>query len=304
MDRFRRMEIFVAVVETGQITRASEKLHLSKSAVSHGLSDLERYLDVQLLSRTPRALQLTGAGQNYYDHCKRILADVETVEEDLRGAEKKVSGHIRITAPDTFGSYLLTPIFSQFMEDNPDITLDLHLTERSIDLVEEGFDLAFRIKAVEDRQHKWTKLSSVRMVTCASPAYLKRKAKPLNTIKDLKKHNCLSYTRSPTWHFTKGGKSYEFMPEGRITTNSGENLRQFAIAGQGIIYLPYFLAYYALSKGQLVTVLSEYEGRKLDGYIVRPRHVHCPARVQSLIDFTVERTEAMQAFLTSIDKAI
>ncbi|WP_051279884.1 LysR family transcriptional regulator [Hellea balneolensis] len=304
MDRFRRMEIFVAVVETGQITRASEKLHLSKSAVSHGLSDLERYLGVQLLSRNPRALQLTGAGQSYYDHCKRILADVETVEEGLRGDEKKVSGHIRITAPDTFGSYLLTPIFSQFMDENPDITLDLHLTERSIDLVEEGFDLAFRIKPTEDRQHKWTKLSSVRMVACASPSYLKEANKPLNDLKDLKYHNCLIYTRSPTWHFVKNGKAYEFTPEGRITTNSGENLRQFALAGQGIIYLPYFLAYYAISKKQLVTVLNDYEGRNLDGYIVRPAHLHCPARVQSLIDFTIERTDAMKGFLNSMDRAI
>ena len=304
MDRFRRMEIFVAVVETGQITRASEKLHLSKSAVSQGLSDLERYLGVQLLSRNPRAMQLTEAGQGYYDHCKRILADVETVEDDLRGEEKQVSGHIRITAPDTFGSYLLTPIFTQFIEENPSITLDLHLTERSIDLVEEGFDLAFRIKSSDDRQHEWTKLSSVRMVTCASPEYLKKSGKPLRDHRDLKHHNCLKYTRSPSWKFSKDGRNFEFMPEGNVTTNSGENLRQFAIAGHGIIYIPYFLAYHALAKKRLVMVLSDYEGQKLDGYIVRPGHRHCPARVQSLIDFTVDRTNSMQAFLTNFETPI
>ena len=293
------MEIFVAVVETGQITRASEKLHLSKSAVSHGLTDLEQYLEVQLMTRNPRAMQLTEAGQGYYDHCKRILADVETVEEALKGEEKSVSGHIRITAPDTFGSYLLSPIFTQFMTENPGITMDLHLTERSVDLVEEGFDLAFRIKPTEDRQHEWTRLSSVRMVTCASPAYLKKSGKPLKEPRDLKHHNCLKYTRSPSWHFIKDGRSFEFMPEGNVTTNSGENLRQFAIADQGVIYVPYFLVYHALAKKRLVMVLEEFEGKSLDGYIVRPAHLHCPARVQSLIDFTVEKISSMEAFLSN-----
>lgn len=303
MDRFRRMEIFVAVVEAGQLTRAAETLHLSKSAVSHGLADLERYLGLQLLSRSNRSLQLTEAGQSYYEHCKRILADVEEVEEQVRGDDRRVSGHIRITAPDTFGSYLLTPIFAQFMEENPGVTLELNLTERQVDLIEEGFDLAFRIMATNNSQHISRKLSDVRMVTCASPSYL-QKSGPLKTHKDLKHHNCLRYNRSPTWHLIKDGRSYEFTPKGTITTNSGENLRQFAIAGQGIIHLPYFLAYHAMLKKNLLRVLPDYQGRKLDGYIVRPAHRHCPARVQSLIDFTVERVHGMQAFLTNVNTPI
>lgn len=301
MDRFRRMEIFVAVVEAGQFTRAAEALHLSKSAVSHGLADLEKYLGLQLLSRNNRSLQLTESGQSYYEHCKRILTDVEEVEDQVRSEDKGVSGNIRITAPDTFGSYLLTPIFAQFMEENPGITLDLNLTERHVDLVEDGFDLAFRIMPTEDNQHISRKLSSVRMVTCASPGYLKKTSKPLENHKDLKHHNCLKYTRSPIWHFSKNGRHFEFTPEGTIATNSGENLRQFAIADQGIIHLPFFLAYHALKKGRLVTVLTDYQGRKLDGYIVRPAHRHCPARVQTLIEFSVERVKAMQAFMSNVN---
>lgn len=304
MDRFRRMEIFVAVVEAGQFTRAAETLHLSKSAVSHGLTDLEKYLGLQLLNRNNRSLQLTGAGQNYYDHCKRILADVEDVEEQMRGDDKRVTGNIRVTAPDTFGSYLLTPIFAQFLEENPGITLDLNLTERQVDLVEEGYDLAFRIMPDKDSQHISRRLSTVRMVTCASPTYLKEANVPLNSHKDLKHHNCLRYTRSPTWRYIKNGKNFDFTPDGNITTNSGENLRQFAIAGQGVIHLPYFLVYHALQKGRLVPVLKDYQGRKLDGYIVRPAHRHCPERVQSLIEFSIERVKAMQAFLSSVNMPI
>ena len=301
MDRFRRMEIYVAVVEAGQLTRAAEALHLSKSAVSHGLADLEKYLGIQLLARNPRSLQLTQAGQDYYDQCKRILADIETVEEQVRGDDKRVSGNIRITAPDTFVSYLLTPIFAQFMEQNPGITMDLNLTEKQVDLVEDRFDLAFRIMSVEDNLHITQLLSSVRMVTCASPTYLKKTNKPLKTHKDLKHHNCLRYTRSPIWNLVKDGRHYEFAPQGNLTTNSGENLRQFAIADQGVIHLPYFLTYHAIQKKRLVPVLTDYEGPKMNGYIVRPAHRHCPARVQSLIDFTVERTNAIQDFLKKVD---
>jgi len=304
MDRFRRMEIFVAVVEAGQMTRAAETLHLSKSAVSHGLADLEKYLDLQLISRNNRSLQLTQAGQNYYEHCKRILADVENVEDQVRSEDKGVSGNIRITSPDTFGSYLLTPIFAQFMEENPGITLDLNLTERQVDLIEDGYDVAFRIMREEDKQHISRKLSSVRMVTCASPDYLKAVNLPLETHRDLKHHNCLIYARSPTWRFVKDGRHIDFMPEGSVSTNSGENLRQFAIAGQGIIHLPFFLAYHALKKGRLVPVLKDYEGQRLDGYIVRPSHRHCPARVHKLIEFTVERVHVMQAFLSNVDMPI
>jgi len=303
MDRFRRMEIFVAIVETGQFTRAADSLHLSKSAVSHGLADLEKYLGIQLLSRNNRSLQLTAAGQNYYDQCKRILNDIEDVEDQVREADKRVSGHIRITAPDTFGSYLLTPIFAQFMQENPGITLDLNLTERNVDLVEEGVDLAFRIAATEDQQYISQKLSSVHMVTCASPDYLKRNG-PLKTHKDLKHHNCLRYTRSPTWHLSKDGRIFEFTPSGTIRTNSGENLRQFAIAGQGVIYLPLFLTWHALKRGRLVRVLTDYEGRKLNGYIVRPRSEHCPARVLNLIDFAIEKSRSMQGFLAGLGQVI
>jgi len=303
MDRFRRMEIFVAIVEAGQLTRAAETLHLSKSAVSHGLADLEKYLGLQLLARSPRSLQLTEAGQSYYDQCKRILVDIENLEDQVRGEERRVSGHIRITTPDTFGSYLLTPIFAQFMEENPGITLDLNLTERQVDLIEEGFDLAFRIMPIEDSQYISQKLSTVRMVTCASPGYLKA-GNPLTDHKDLKHHNCLRYARSPTWYLIKNGRSFEFTPEGTLTTNSGENLRQFAIAGQGIVHLPYFLVHHSLSKGRLVQVLSDYEGRKMDGYIVRPANRHCPARVHSLIDYTFERVQGMQSLLSNLNTPI
>jgi len=301
MDRFRRMEIFVAVVETGQVTRAAEALLLSKSAVSHGLADLEKYLGLQLLSRNNRSLQLTSAGQSYYDHCKRILADVESVEEEVRGDDKRVSGNIRITAPDTYGSYLLTPIFAQFLEENPGITLDLNLTERQVDLIEDGYDLAFRIMPEKDSQHVSQLLSSIRMVTCASPAYLKAVKAPLKSHKDLKNHNCLIYTRNPTWRLIKNGRNFDFTPQGNITTNNGENLRQFAIAGQGVIHVPYFLVYHVLRKKRLVRVLHDYDGRKMDGYIVRPAHRHCPARVHRLIEFTVGQVDRMQAFLSNVE---
>lgn len=303
MDRFRRMEIFVAVVEAGQFTRAAEALHLSKSAVSHGLADLEKYLGLQLLSRNNRFLQLTEAGQSYYEHCKRILADIQVVEDQVRSEDKHVTGHIRVTAPDTFGTYVLTPIIAHFMEDNPGVTIDLNLTERHVDLIEEGFDLAFRIQKTENSQMIYRKIFEARMMTCASPNYLEKSA-PLTDHKDLKNHNCLRYIRSPTWHLTKNGRNFKIMPEGNLATNSGENLRQFMVAGQGVGHLPYFLVRHAIMKGRLVEVLKDYQGRTLNGYIVRPAHKHCPARVQRLIDYLAERVIGIQSLLANFNTPV
>lgn len=190
---------------------------------------------------------------------KRILADVQDVEDQIRGDDKRVSGNIRITAPYTFGSYLLTPILSQFIHQNPAISLDLSLTERQVDLTEEGFDIAFRIQKSESSQLICRHISTVQMVICASPSYLIN-APALTTHQDLKIHNCLRYVRSPSWSLSKDGRNFEIMPEGNISTNSGENLKEFLIAGQGVGYLPYFLAHHALEAGTLVEVLPDYKG--------------------------------------------
>jgi len=235
MDRFRRMEIFVAVVEARQLTRAAKVLHLSKSAVSHALTDLEEYLDLQLLNRNNRSWQLTDAGSTYYTQCKKILSDVQMMEDKARGDNHSLSGHIRLSAPDTFGSYTLAPVIAKFMDMNPNIIIELNLTERFVDLVEERVDIAFRTGQMKD-SNRW----------------------------------------------------FEFMPKSHLLSDSGESLREFAIRGQGIAFMPSMLAEFAVRKGRLVKILKSYETANMPVSVLRLGDNRAPTRVIKLLDFIVE----------------
>ena len=281
MDRLRRMEIFNAVVEAGQFTRAATALNLSKSAVSHAINDLEKFLGLQLLTRSNRSLQLTEAGQNYYEQSARILSDISELEHKTRKSDRDVSGRIRLSAPMTFASNELSPVISRFMDENPAVTVELVLTETVIDLVEEGIDLAVRIGGLKDSRLIARKISEISHVLCASPEYL-RTQKKLTDLSALKEVNCLKFTRTPIWHLTLNGRTYKFAPKGSLVSNSGEALREFAIAGQGVAFLPEFLAEPALSDGRLKRILPQYKSQKLNVSLIRPPGRHYPLRVRRL----------------------
>jgi len=287
MDRFRRMEIFVAVVEARQLTRAAKVLHLSKSAVSHALTDLEEYLDLQLLNRNNRSWQLTDAGSTYYTECKKILSDVQMMEDKARGDNHSLSGHIRLSAPDTFGSYTLAPVIAKFMDINPNIIIELNLTERFVDLVEERVDIAFRTGHMKDSSLVAQKIGEAVMMFCASPAYLAKYGEP-KTHHDLKNHRCLQYTRSPKWRLKKDNRWFEFMPKSHLLSDSGESLREFAIRGQGIAFMPSMLAEFAVRKGRLVKILKSYETANMPVSVLRLGDNRAPTRVIKLLDFIVE----------------
>lgn len=293
MDRLRRMEIFVTIVEAGQFTRAAQSLSLSKSSVSHALSDLEQYLDLQLIRRNNRSWQITDAGKSYYEKCKIILSDVAAMEDSARQESQVLSGYIRLSAPDTFGSYTLTPILAKFMEQHPNIVIEINLTERIVDLIEERVDIAFRAGAMKDSSLVARLLGEAEMVICASPSYLQKYGTPESHL-DLKNHKCLRYSRSPNWTLMKGQKRFNFMPKDHVVTNSGETLREFAIRGQGIGYMPTMLAYRALKKGELVQTLTDYKGAALPVYAVRTGDDRVPTRVVKLLDFIIEELKNRQ----------
>ena len=287
MDRFRRMEIFVAVVEAGQFTRAAEALHLSKSAVSHALTDLEKYLGFQLLIRNNRSLQLTDAGQNYYEQSARILSDIAELESKIRESDRAVSGRIRLSAPLTYASYNLSPIIVAFMIENPEVVVELVLSETYIDLIEEGIDFAVRFGDLKDSGLITRKISETSHVFCASPAFIKQN-KGLTDLNALKNVNCLKFTGNPIWRVNKDGRTYNFTPKGTLISNSGEALREFAIAGQGVAFLPSFLADAAIADGRLKQILPKYKASLFDISIVRPPRRHFPLRVRRLIDRIVK----------------
>ena len=287
MNKFRRMEIFVAVVEAGQLTRASEILYLSKSAVSHALNNLEDYLNLKLLNRTSRSWQLTEAGQTYYSQCKKIIADIELMEDGVRLENQNLSGLIRISAPDTFGSYTLAPILSKFMDIHPNIVIDLNLTDRFVDLIEERVDLAFRTGDITDQNLEVHRLGEARMMICASPKYLEKYGEP-TTYAGLKNHRCIRYTRSPVWRLSKEGRQYEFTPKDHLLTDSGESMREFCVRGQGIACFPSSLGEFAVKKGRLVEILTNYDLGAMPVQVIRLKKSHTPLRVLRLFEFIEE----------------
>lgn len=287
MDRFRRMEIFNAVVKTGQFTRAATSLNLSKSAVSHAISDLEEFLGVQLLIRSNRNFQLTKAGEDYHKNSVRLLADLAELESDTRHSDLAVSGLIRLSAPLAYANLELTPIITKFMDDNPAVTVELILTENVLDLIEDGIDLALRIGMLKDSGLISRKVSEVSHVLYASSDYLSQHAS-FKTPRDLENANCLKFSRTPVWNLKRGSKSYKIKPKGNLISNSGEALRELAIAGHGIAFLPEFLANEALSTGTLQQILPDYKSQKLNVSIVRPPGRHYPLRLKRLSDLIAE----------------
>ena len=287
MDRFRRMEIFNAVVETGQFTRAASALNLSKSAVSHAISDLEEFLGVQLLMRSSRNFQLTKAGEDYHKNSVRLLAELAELESDTRQSDLAVSGLIRLSAPLTYANLELTPIIKKFMDDNPAVTIELILTENVLDLIEDGIDLALRIGMLKDSGLISRKVSEISHILCASPDYLSKYG-PVKMPQDLDVVNCLKFSRTPMWNLKRGSKIYKIKPKGNLISNSGEALRELAIAGHGIAFLPEFLANEALSAGKLQQILPDYKSQKLNVSIVRPPGRHYPLRVKRLSDLISE----------------
>ena len=295
MDKLRRMEIFTAVVEAGQLTQAAKTLNISKSAVSHALTDLEKYLNLQLIKRSNRTWQLTDVGSTYYAQCKKILLDVEAMEDLAQQDSQTLSGLIRISAPDTFGSYTLTPIIAKFMDMHPDIIVDINLTERFVDIIEERVDLAFRTGNGSDNKNQFSVqvIGSAAMAIHASPDYLEKYGYP-DSHRDLKNHRCIRYTRSPMWFFNHDGRTYEFMPPPYVMTDSGENVREFCIRGQGLAFMPSSLAEFAVKKGRLKRVLTHYQFGTMSIKAIMVRDSRAPVRVGKLLDFIVSELQSRE----------
>ena len=288
MDRFAHMQIFVAVVETGSITAAAERLDLAKSAVSRRLVELETHLGVSLIQRTTRRLNLTESGRAYYERCVAILADVEEAEAEVSQAHGALRGRLKVALPQAFGLLHLASLIQTFMKQHPDVRLELDFNDRQVDLMQEGFDLAIRIATLADSSLIARRLTSIPHLVGASPGYLARRGTP-RTATDLARHDCLVYSnvRDPDlWsHHGPDGHAGQVRVAVRLAASSGEFLLQTALAGEGLVLLPVFYVRAALHSGQLVQVLSDHRWPEPAAYAVYPPTRHLSARARAFIDF-------------------
>lgn len=261
MDRLGEMEIFAAVAEQGSFTAAARHLGVSTSAVSKYVIALENRLGVRLLNRTTRRLSLTEAGRDFREWCERIAADVSEAEHSVASLQTEPRGVMRVNAPMSFGQLHLGPVLSDFLDRYPQVQVDMTMTDRRIDIVEEGFDIAIRIGALADSSLVARTLATSRRVVCGAPAYLASHGIP-QAPNELAGHNCLghgSIRNAEEWRFNGPEGETVVRAAGTLAVNNGDMLRLAALAGTGLAFLPTFIVGPDLAEGRLRAVLCDYE---------------------------------------------
>ena len=290
MDRLSRIKVFVSVVETGSFSAASERMGLSRAAVSKYVSQLEAHLGGRLLNRTTRHVSTTESGRIYFERCKEILHNLDEADGMVSGMSGEPRGTLRITGPTNFSSRFLVPLLSDFNQIYPEVTVELMCTERLVDLVDEGYDLAIRMTNMGNSDLIARRLTSCRHVLVASPGYLAKKP-PLNDPKDLEQHACLLYAYLPgsIWPLTKAGRDYSFKVSAVLKSNNPDVLLKAAISGMGVALLPSFVVSDAIRSGELQMVLQDYKTIELSIYAVYASRHHLPAKIKVFVDYLVGR---------------
>lgn len=287
MNQIEDMQTFKRIVEAGSISLAAEQLDTVKSAVSRRLKDLEKRLNVTLLQRTTRRQTLTEAGHRYYQHCLRLLDDIAEAEAQISDIEAELSGKLRISAPVSFGLMHLGPALQEFQRRHPLIEMSIDFNDRLVDLIADGFDLAIHISRLEDSTLIARKLSSTRLIVCASPDYLAYHGTPVIPTDLTHDHAILHYRQtSESWQFQQDGSPISLHLQGMLAANNGNFLCDAAIAGQGIIHSPDFICYQALQSGQLQVILRDFMvDNELGIFVVYPQTRYLPRRSQILIEY-------------------
>jgi len=281
------MVTFARVVEAKSFSKAAQRMGASKSRVSKAIAKLERSLQARLLNRSTRGLSLTEVGAAFYEHCRRIADEVQQAVEVVSQLHAEPRGVLKLTAPVAFGTLHVAPALPEFLGQHPDLAIDMTITDRLVDLVEEGYDVAIRIVREPDLNLVARKLAPVRRVACATPGYFKRRGVP-KTPQDLKRHNCLHYTYFSArgeWHFRGPGGDISVPLSGDLRINDDEALSQAVLGGLGVALLPTFIIGRELQAGRLQAVLSDYVPLERHIYAVHLPSIHLPPKVRAFIDF-------------------
>jgi DNA-binding transcriptional LysR family regulator len=291
MGQLEEMRNFVRVVEAGSISKAAEQLGVAKSGVSRRLVELETRLGMRLLNRTTRRSSLTEAGKAFFEGAVKLIGDVEELNARTADSDASLEGTLRLAAPLSFGLCHLSPAIDVFMREHPELKFNIDFSDRQIDLVEQGVDLAIRIADLEDSSLQARRICPVRMLFCASPAYLAQHGMP-GEPSDLEHHQVLQYDvggGSLLRLIDSKGKEQAVRTRPRMVANNGDFLRDLAVSGHGIILTPSFIAWQAIAAGGLVPVLPKYRTPQHSAYAVYPPTRYLSQRVRSFIDFLVER---------------
>jgi len=296
MDRLQEMQSFCAVVDAGSFVNAAEALGVSKASVSRYVANLEARLGVRLLHRTTRKLSLTEEGSVFNTRCRELLSGIEEAEAEITAHSGSAQGLLRVSVPVTFGVQHLAPLWESFHVRYPKIRLEVTLSDRIADVVEEGYDLAIRITRLASSSLISKRLAGTRVVLCASPGYLASHGVPAHPA-ELANHEIIAYSYwSPTdtWHFDGPDGPVSVAIKPWIHTNNGDTCRAIALSHQGVILQPTFLIGDDLAAGRLVELLPEYRSIELGVYAVYPTRKHVAPKVRALVDFLAQRLTALR----------
>ncbi|WNG25945.1 LysR family transcriptional regulator [Cystobacter fuscus] len=280
--------VFAKVVQAGSFTAAARGLRMPKSTVSRKVSELEERVGAQLLQRTTRQLRLTEVGQAYYEHCARIVAEAEQADLVVTRMQAAPHGLLRVTAPLTFS--ILGPIVTEFLRRYPDVQVEMVCSDRTVDLVDEGFDLAIRAGKLADSSLMARRLGNIERVVVASPDYLRARGTP-KTPRDLEKHDCLLFGSSREanhWALRSGSKSVEVQVPTRLAVNEPDMLRGMALAGAGIALLPNIACAEDVTSGRLQHLLPDWAASETPVHAVYPSSRHHAPKVMAFVELARE----------------
>jgi len=293
VDQLFCMRVFARVVEQGSFVRAAEALSVSKPTVTTAVAQLERRLGVRLLHRTTRRLSLSDEGRSFYARCTRILDDVAEAEESLSEARLSPRGRLRVSVPLSFADQWFFPALPRLLDKYPDLSLDVLMTDRAVNLVEEGIDCAARGVGIPDDSTLVARhISRSRWVTCASPAYLAKHGMP-RTVEELEQHNCVRFISPSTgrtidWVFEESGVRRQFTPRGTLGVSSPGAVISAAVAGLGIAQVPDPVAFRNIMAGELVLVLFDRLAAAPEFVVVYPSARYLTAKVRAFADFIAD----------------
>lgn len=293
LDRLTSLEVFNKVAALGSLSAAARAIGMSQTMVTKHIAALEQHLGVRLFHRSTRRLSITEAGRNYLEASARILADMEAADSAVAADRVEPRGALRINAPVSFGARQIAPLLLEFSHRCQQVTVELGLNDRLVDLADEGWDLALRVGSLGDSSLIARRIAPCRAIVCAAPSYLQAHGKP-QKLADLSQHNCLGYTLSrltgaDRWTFGRRS-DLTVQVKGNLRSNNGDALRAAAVAGQGLIYQPTFMVADDLRAGTLVAIDLDHPAVEFGGiYAVFLPTPHPAAKVRVFVDFLVAR---------------
>lgn len=295
MDTLDGIKTVISVVETGSFTAASERLGMSKALVSKYIGEVENNLGVRLFNRSTRRLSLTEAGKYYYERSLPLLEEYAELVDNVTREQSNPRGLLRISCPVTFGEMKLSALLPKFMQRYPDISVDMQLSDKMIDMLEAGIDVVIRIGGVDDSNLVAKQINSFPLILCASPAYIAAHGAPKNT-QDIRQHDCIidsNFRIGRQWPLiSPAGKTDSIEVNSRISTNSPRAVKEIALAGGGIGMIPRFIVEQALKDGRLQEILPGYSSLEFGLFAIFPHRRYLSKKVRCFIDFLAEEFSA------------